>query len=82
VLSEFEMAGKAGWGVVLRVPVLYGTAESPAESAINCLMDSVKKAQEKDVCVKMDHWALRYPTNAEDVGRVCRGMFRGTPLSR
>jgi len=60
--------------VVLRVPVLYGQAESPSESAVNVLMDAVWKAQEKDVTVNMDHWALRYPTNTEDVGRVCQGM--------
>jgi len=73
VLGEFKAAGKAGMGVVLRVPVLYGEAESPAESAVNVLMDAVWKAQEKNASVKMDHWALRYPTNTEDVGRVCQG---------
>ena len=75
MLEEFEKQGdkSKGWGVVLRVPVLYGEAESPAESAVNVLMDSVWKAQEKDAAVKMDHWALRYPTNTEDVGRVCEG---------
>lgn len=60
---------------MLRVPVLYGEAEKPAESAVNVLMDAVWKAQEKDASVKMDHWALRYPTNTEDVGRVCHGML-------
>lgn len=73
VLAEYEKAGKAGLGVVLRVPVLYGEAESPQESAVNILMDSLWKAQEKEAKVKMDHWALRYPTNTEDVGRVCQG---------
>ena len=74
VLEEYEKAGEKGWGVVLRVPVLYGEAERPAESAVNILMDAVWKAQEKDAVVKMDHWALRYPTNTEDVARVCQGM--------
>ncbi|KAL3423333.1 Methionine adenosyltransferase 2 subunit beta [Phlyctema vagabunda] len=72
VLAEYEKAGKEGWAVVLRVPVLYGEAESPQESAVNVLMDAVWKAQEKDANIKMDHWALRYPTNTEDVGRVCQ----------
>ena len=63
-----------GWGVVLRVPVLYGEASSPAESAVNVLMDAVWKAQEKGANVKMDHWAIRYPTNTEDIGRVLQGM--------
>ncbi|RDW88205.1 hypothetical protein BP6252_00237 [Coleophoma cylindrospora] len=70
VLAEYERAGKPGMGVVLRVPVLYGEADSPKESAVNVLMDSLWKAQEKGAQVKMDHWALRYPTNTEDVGRV------------
>lgn len=69
VLAEYESAGKSGLGVVLRVPVLYGKGE-PEESAIGVLVKSVWKAQEKDAAIKMDHWALRYPTNTEDVGRV------------
>lgn len=72
VLDEYEKAGKKGSAVVLRVPVLYGKAEEPKESAVNVLMDVVKKAQEGSR-VTMDHWALRYPTNTEDVGRVCKG---------
>jgi S-adenosylmethionine synthetase len=75
VLAEYEQAGRPGLGVVLRVPVLYGEVESPAESAINVLMDSVWKVQEKDAVVEMDHWAIRYPTNTEDVGRVCQGNY-------
>ncbi|KAI0552088.1 NAD(P)-binding protein [Xylaria curta] len=74
VLRVFEREGKAGLGVVLRVPVLYGDAEVPSESAINILMDSVWKAQEPDVQIKMDHWSIRYPTNTEDVGRVCHDV--------
>lgn len=65
--------------MVLRVPVLYGDAEKPAESAVNVLMDSVWKAQEEGAGVKMDHWALRYPTNTEDVGRVCQGTVPPLP---
>jgi S-adenosylmethionine synthetase len=79
VLKEYERAGKSGWAVVLRVPVLYGEAESPSESAVNVLMNSVWKAQEKEAGVKMDHWAIRYPTNTEDVGRVCQGMSAQAP---
>jgi dTDP-4-dehydrorhamnose reductase len=54
--------------------VLYGEAERPAESAVNVLMDAVKKAQDKEAGVTMDHWAIRYPTNTEDVGRVCQDI--------
>ncbi|RYP13661.1 hypothetical protein DL765_006791 [Monosporascus sp. GIB2] len=74
VLAAYDSAGKQGLGVVLRVPVLYGDAEVPAESAVNVLLDVVWKAQglaEGDQKIKMDHWSLRYPTNTEDVGRVC-----------
>lgn len=79
VLSEYRTAGKEGLGVVLRVPVLYGTAESPAESAVNVLMDIVQKAQEPgETKIMMDHWALRYPTNTEDVARVCHGTRGGS----
>ena len=72
VLGEYTAAGKDGLAVVLRVPVLYGQAETNAESAVNVLMDAVKKAQEGNA-VTMDHWSLRYPTNTEDVARTCHG---------
>lgn len=72
VLDSYAKAGKDGLGVVLRVPVLYGHAETPAESAVNVLMDAVWKAQTQGATVNMDHWAIRYPTNTEDIGRVCR----------
>ncbi|KAI9723010.1 MAG: hypothetical protein M1812_001459 [Candelaria pacifica] len=68
ILAESEASGL---GVVLRVPVLYGEAEENKESAINVLMDAVQKVQEKDAQVKMDDWAARFPTNTEDVARVC-----------
>ncbi|KAK4212094.1 methionine adenosyltransferase 2 subunit beta [Rhypophila decipiens] len=75
VLGEFEAAGgKGGFGVVLRVPILYGSAERTDESAVNVLLESVRKAAEGGSKIKMDHWALRYPTNTEDVGRVCHDV--------
>jgi hypothetical protein len=57
--------------------VLYGEVEGGEnkESAVNCLMDVVVKKGGKEGSVGMDHWALRYPTNTEDVGRVCFGGF-------
>ena len=63
-------------GVILRVPVLYGSAEDPKESAVNVLLNTVTKSQGQDAGVKMDDWALRYPTNTEDVGRVCEEVAR------
>ena len=61
--------------VVLRVPVLYGSVEpedNNKESAVNVLMDALWKSQDKqgDERIKMDDWAIRYPTNTEDVARV------------
>ena len=55
------------------MPVLYGHAESNAESAVNVLIDAVwKAAQDKDGQgpMEMDDYSLRYPTNTEDVARV------------
>ncbi|KAF5710046.1 dTDP-4-dehydrorhamnose reductase [Fusarium mundagurra] len=80
VLDTLKQAGKEGLGVVLRVPVLYGNAETPAESAVNVLMDALWKAQTQGTEISMDHWAIRYPTNTEDIGRVChvlRTLFEG-----
>jgi len=71
---EGEKAVLAEGGVVLRVPVLYGEGRNE-ESAVNVLMDAVEKCQGEGESVKMDHWALRYPTNTEDVGRVCQGKL-------
>ena len=69
---------------MLRVPVLYGTVEPDAndkESAVNVLMDVLWKSQDKldasaSEKIKMDDWAIRYPTNTADVGRVCRDIAR------
>jgi S-adenosylmethionine synthetase len=75
--AVLEVTKATGLGVVLRVPVLYGSAEEPKESAVNVLMDSVWKASKsKDAAasVSMDHWALRYPTNTEDVARVLKDV--------
>ncbi|KIW80048.1 dTDP-4-dehydrorhamnose reductase [Fonsecaea pedrosoi CBS 271.37] len=63
--------------VVLRVPVLYGPTsprENNKESAVNILMDSLWKSQNEKI--KMDDWAIRYPTNVEDVARVCLDIAR------
>jgi len=65
---------KTGKGVVLRVPVLYGEAESSKESAVNVLMDTVLKVGTEGAEIKMDHWAIRYPTNTEDVARVLQDI--------
>jgi dTDP-4-dehydrorhamnose reductase len=78
VLGVFGEQKKEGLGVVLRVPVLYGEVDREkgnGESAVNCLMDVVMEQSERKEgkTVKMDQWALRFPTNTEDVARVCYG---------
>lgn len=73
-VAVLEVTKKSGLGLVLRVPVLYGTAGSNSESAVNTLIDSVWKAQDENAGIKMDDWAQRYPTNTEDVARVCRDI--------
>jgi dTDP-4-dehydrorhamnose reductase len=82
--AMLEITAGTGNGVVLRVPVLYGAVEEGKndESAINTLMDVLWKAQEADTPIKMDDWAQRYPTNTEDVGRVCKDIaekYSSTP---
>ncbi|TDZ12863.1 Methionine adenosyltransferase 2 subunit beta [Colletotrichum spinosum] len=74
VLREYKEAGHEGLGLVLRVPVLYGKADNPSESATNVLLETLWKTQDGSSKVKMDHWAIRYPTNTEDIGRVCHDI--------
>lgn len=74
VLQEFTNARKEGSAVSLRVPILYGHSIMPCEGAVNILMELVWEAQTPGKQIKMDHWAQRYPTNTQDVGRVCQGM--------
>ncbi|KAF2021411.1 NAD(P)-binding protein [Aaosphaeria arxii CBS 175.79] len=65
--------------VVLRVPVLYGSCDEPKESAVNILMSQLWAAQnlkEGDPKIKVDDYALRFPTNTSDVGRVCRDISK------
>lgn len=69
--AVLECTRDSSLGVVLRVPLLYGKANEPKESAVNVLMETLRKAQENDAKFKMDNWAQRYPTNTEDVARVC-----------
>jgi dTDP-4-dehydrorhamnose reductase len=74
--AVLESTKGTGLGISLRVPVLYGSVEDGknSESAINILMDALWKAQESNASIKMDDWAQRYPTNTEDVGRVCKDI--------
>ncbi|KAI1979056.1 hypothetical protein LOZ54_006172 [Ophidiomyces ophidiicola] len=52
--------------------VFAGREGEAPESAVNTLIDAVWKAQQTGV--PMDDWSQRYPTNTEDVGRVCHDI--------
>ncbi|MCJ1382841.1 hypothetical protein MMC17_005954 [Xylographa soralifera] len=69
-----EQTKETNLGVVLRVPVLYGSTTDHSESAVNILLNKVGQSQEKEAKISMDDWAQRYPTNTEDVGRVCQDI--------
>ena len=74
--AVLRIDGGAGRAVILRLPVLYGKMEPPdryKESAVNISMDSLWKSQGRsgDDRIKIDDWAIHYPTNTEDVARVC-----------
>ena len=84
--GNIDAAGQDGWddgqavlGVALRVPLLYGHADKEtgeSESAVHPLLTSIYKSQyikpdKGDAKIKVDDYAIRYPTCTEDVGRVC-----------
>jgi S-adenosylmethionine synthetase len=65
--------------VVLRVPVLYGSCDEPKESAVNVLMAQLwaaQKLEDDDAKIQVDDYALRFPTNTQDVGRICRDISK------
>lgn len=73
-VAVLEATRETGLGFILRVPVLYGSAVHHSESAVNSLIDVIWKAQDEKAGIQMDDWAVRYPTNTEDVARVCRDV--------
>jgi S-adenosylmethionine synthetase len=76
VASKTEAKNKV---VVLRVPILYGSCDEPNESAVNVLMSQLwaaQKLENGEAKIQVDDYALRYPTNTQDVGRVCRDISK------
>ncbi|KAJ1834444.1 hypothetical protein LPJ63_001929 [Coemansia sp. RSA 2711] len=55
---------------ILRVPVLYGDAKDPKESAVNVLVDLVRNPSD----AKVDALQARFPTCTDDVARVLLDM--------
>jgi S-adenosylmethionine synthetase len=80
--AVLEVAAKSGSKnkvVVLRVPVLYGSCDEPKESAVNVLMSQLwaaQKIEDGQTKIQVDDYALRFPTNTQDVGRVCRDISK------
>lgn len=73
-VAVLEESRDSQMAIVLRLPVLYGSANKHSESSVNALVDVIWKAQDENAGIKMDDWALRYPTNTEDAARVCRDI--------
>ncbi|KAF1935401.1 NAD(P)-binding protein [Clathrospora elynae] len=79
VLDVASKANARNKVVVLRVPILYGSCDEPKDSAVNVLMSQLWTAQqieEGQPKIQVDDYALRYPTNTKDVGRVCRDIAK------
>ncbi|KAH7413800.1 hypothetical protein DE146DRAFT_638633 [Phaeosphaeria sp. MPI-PUGE-AT-0046c] len=77
VLDVARASGRKNKVVVLRVPILYGSCDEPKQSAVNVLMSQLwasQKLEDGQAKIQMDDYALRYPTNTQDVGRVCRDI--------
>ncbi|RMZ80368.1 hypothetical protein DV738_g2838, partial [Chaetothyriales sp. CBS 135597] len=55
---------------------LDGEQDNYQESAVNVLLQNLRKSQTAAGPVKMDDWAIRYPTNTADVGRVCADIAK------
>ncbi|KAM9728947.1 methionine adenosyltransferase 2 subunit beta isoform 2-T4 [Menidia menidia] len=68
--GEREVQRHCPGSIVLRVPVLFGEAESVAESAVMVLWPQVLQARS----VHLDHALPRFPTHTRDVAAVCRGL--------
>jgi len=58
--------------VVLRVAILYGRVESPAESAVTTLLSTVLAT---DVVCPVDNVQRRFPTHCDDVAVVIRQLL-------
>jgi S-adenosylmethionine synthetase len=79
VLEVARKTGATNKVVVLRVPVLYGSCDEPKDSAVNVLMSQLWASQELESGqpkIQVDDYALRFPTNTQDVGRVCRDISK------
>ncbi|RKP12580.1 NAD-P-binding protein [Piptocephalis cylindrospora] len=75
--GEIQVLETEGSSVCLRVPILYGEAMDPAESAVNILADRVAH-RKPGIDLEMDDVAVRFPTNTADVARALLAMTHQT----
>lgn len=72
--GELQVMEAQGNSVCLRVPILYGEAEDPADSAVNILAHRVQERRdhpsEEVSPLEMDDEAVRFPTYTGDVARA------------
>ncbi|KAL7470750.1 hypothetical protein ACHAXS_011009 [Conticribra weissflogii] len=74
---EIDETHGGGRGIVVRVPLLYGEdcmdlKESPALEMMNVFLPTNEASPSQK---KIDDWALRFPTNVEDVAKVLKMMI-------
>jgi len=59
---------------ILRVPILYGYAESLDESAVTGVAQSILNAGERETVIA-ENWAVRHPTLTDDVADVIKQIL-------
>ncbi len=78
--GKSKLAGeKAVWdetsdAAVLRVPILYGEVETLEESPVTKIAKTIMGAASAGSYIKIDDWAVRYPTHVDEVAGVIRGI--------
>lgn len=71
--AEEAVRGQSPDAAILRVPILYGTVESLAESAVTVVAANLL-ALPPGGTLRVEDWATRYPTHTDDVAVVLRQM--------
>ncbi len=63
--------------LILRVPVLFGTVETLSESSVT----AIAKIFSNPTPQSIDHWAIRYPTDTDDVAGVIAQIIEYKQMS-
>ncbi|PCJ56211.1 MAG: NAD(P)-dependent oxidoreductase [Planctomycetota bacterium] len=64
--------------IILRVPVLYGPTEDLTESAVTTLVSLIEKKSN----LKLDNWAIRYPTNTVNISKAIKSLLKAIILNK